>query len=31
MFKTKNNTSTNEAPLVDVGTGINDSPPSLRS
>lgn len=31
MFKTKNNTSTNEAPLVDVVAGINDSPPSLRS
>lgn len=30
MTRTTKNTSMNEAPL-DVGTGISDSPPSLRS
>lgn len=31
MVRTKSNTSMNEARLVDVGAGISDSPPSLRS
>lgn len=31
MFKTKTYTSINEARLVDVGAGMSDSPPSLRS